>query len=125
MCGIAGIFSLTGPATPADIAAVQRMMDAQVHRGPDGSGMYRDNRVILGHRRLSIIDLSAAGRQPMSNEACAGHSRSNGTVWVAYNGEIYNFRELREALRGRGHTFQSQTDTEVLVHGYEEWGIEG
>jgi asparagine synthase (glutamine-hydrolysing) len=93
------------------------MMDAQVHRGPDGSGVYRGERAILGHRRLAIIDLSEAGRQPMCNE--------DGTVWVTYNGEVYNFGELRDELRKRGHEFKSKTDTEVLVHGYEEWDIEG
>lgn len=118
MCGITGIFKRRdGPITSEDIVAVQRMMDAQAHRGPDGSGLYHDQRVVFGHRRLSIIDLSGAGRQPMSNE--------DETVWVTYNGEIYNFRELRTALAGKGYPFRSQTDTEVLVHGYEEWGIEG
>lgn len=116
MCGIAGIVKLNGPVTPEDIAAVQWMMDAQAHRGPDDDGLYQDSRVVLGHRRLAIIDLSEAGRQPMSNE--------DGTVRVSYNGEIYNFQELREELLSRGHRFHSQTDTEVLVHGYEEWGIE-
>jgi asparagine synthase (glutamine-hydrolysing) len=129
MCGIAGIFKLYGSTTPEDVAAVQQMLDAQVHRGPDGGGIVIPPTswpaIVLGHRRLAIIDLSEAGVQPMSNEACAGNGRSRRRVWVTYNGEIYNFRKLREALRGRGHTFKSQTDTEVLVHGYEEWGIEG
>lgn len=92
-------------------------MEAQVHRGPDGSGLYQDTKAVLGHRRLSIIDLSEAGKQPMSNE--------DRTVWVTYNGEIYNFRELREELVRQGHQFASKTDTEVLVHGYEQWGIDG
>lgn len=117
MCGIAGIVKLNGPVTLEDIAAVQWMMDAQAHRGPDDDELYQDSRVVLGHRRLAIIDLSEAGRQPMSNE--------DGTVRVSYNGEIYNFRELREELLSRGHRFHSQTDTEVLVHGYEESGLEG
>jgi asparagine synthase (glutamine-hydrolysing) len=131
MCGIAGILKLNAPATPEDVAAVQRMIDAQIHRGPDGEGIIAlgdssplpltphpsRSSIVLGHRRLSIIDLSPAGKQPMSNE--------DGTVWVTYNGEIYNFRELREELDKKGHTFKSQTDTEVLVHGYEEWGMEG
>ena len=125
MCGIAGLLKFNAPVAHDDVAAGRRMMDAQVHRGPDGEGLHRDDRVVLGHRRLSIIDLSPAGKQPMSNEACAECRRSNGTVWVTYNGEIYNFRELREELIGRGHAFKSKTDTEVLVHGYEEWGIEG
>jgi len=117
MCGIAGIYKLNNHTIPSDIQAVKQMMNVQIHRGPDDSGLYQDHHIILGHRRLAIIDLSPAGRQPMSNE--------DGTVWITYNGEIYNFQELREALAQRGHTFRSQTDTEVLVHGYEEWGIEG
>jgi len=117
MCGIAGIFTLERPTTAEDIAAVKRMMAAQVHRGPDGEGLYQASHAVLGHRRLSIIDLSDAGRQPMSNE--------DGTVWVTYNGEIYNFALLRDELILLGRHFKSRTDTEVLVHGYEEWGIEG
>lgn len=117
MCGIAGIIKLNGPTAPEDVAAVQRMMEAQVHRGPDGAGWYQDTHVVLGHRRLSIIDLSDAGNQPMTNE--------EKTVWVTYNGEIYNFQELRADLISRSHLFRSKTDTEVLVHGYQEWGLEG
>ena len=117
MCGIAGILKLNGPTTPGDTTAVQRMVDAQVHRGPDDSGIYRDRQVVLGHRRLSIIDLSPAGRQPMTNE--------DGTVWITYNGEIYNYRELRDELIAAGYCFTSRTDTEVIIHGYEKWGIEG
>lgn len=122
MCGIAGIVKLHGPAAPEDVAAVQRMTDAQVHRGPDDEGIVSLSpascfSVVLGHRRLAIIDLSEAGKQPMANE--------DETVWVTYNGEIYNFQELRAELSARGHAFRSRTDTEVLLHGYEEWGIEG
>jgi asparagine synthase (glutamine-hydrolysing) len=107
MCGIAG-FSWR------DEELAGRMSQAMVHRGPDQSGVYTDESVSLGHRRLSIIDLSEHGRQPMSNE--------DGTVWVTYNGEIYNFQELREALEAKGHVFRSRTDTEVIVHAYEEYG---
>ena len=117
MCGIAGIFTPERATTGADVAAVRRMMGAQIHRGPDGEGLHQDSHAVLGHRRLSIIDLSDAGRQPMANEGR--------TVWVTYNGEIYNFVCLREELIRAGHDFHSRTDTEVLVHGYEEWGIEG
>jgi len=117
MCGIAGIVRLHSSTTLEDVRGVERMMEAQVHRGPDGSGLYQDTKAVLGHRRLSIIDLSEAGKQPMSNE--------DRTVWVTYNGEIYNFRELREELVRQGHQFASKTDTEVLVHGYEQWGIDG
>lgn len=84
MCGIAGKFYLDGQQ-PVDPDLIQRMMDAVAHRGPDGEGQYVTGPVGLGHRRLSIIDLSPAGKQPMSNE--------DGTVWVTYNGEIYNFHE--------------------------------
>src|SRR5690242_6599493 len=117
MCGIAGLFRGEGGVGPEDVAAVERATAAQSHRGPDDSDFYRDERVVLGHRRLSIIDLSPLGRQPMSNE--------DGTVWVIYNGEIYNYRELRPELIARGHIFRSNSDTEILLHGYEEWGIEG
>lgn len=107
MCGIAG-FSWR------DEELAGRMSQTMVHRGPDQSGVYTDESVSLGHRRLSIIDLSEHGRQPMSNE--------DGTIWVTYNGEIYNFQELREALEAKGHVFRSRTDTEVIVHAYEEYG---
>lgn len=115
MCGIAGLIRTEGIRRD-DTVAVERMLGAQVHRGPDDSGMYSDANVVLGHRRLSIIDLSPAGRQPMSNE--------DSTVWVTFNGEIYNFQELRSELVMSGHIFRSHSDTEVLVHGYEQWGIE-
>jgi asparagine synthase (glutamine-hydrolysing) len=119
MCGIAGLIrhAYDAGSLAPDHSAVSRMLAAQVHRGPDGDGIYQDERVVLGHRRLSIIDLSAAGKQPMSNE--------DGSLQVTFNGEIYNHRELREELRGAGHAFQSRTDTEVLLHGYEQWGISG
>ena len=115
MCGIAGIFRAAGNITPADRCAVERMSAAQAHRGPDDQGVFQNERVVFGHRRLSIIDLSPTGHQPMSNE--------DGTIWVTYNGEIYNYAELAAELHG--HRFASHCDTEVLVHGYEEWGIEG
>jgi asparagine synthase (glutamine-hydrolysing) len=103
---------------PVDPAALERMLDATLHRGPDDGGTYvpPDRAVGLGSRRLSIIDLSTAGHMPMVSD--------DGQVAVAYNGEIYNYRELRDQLRGAGHEFRSQTDTEVLIHGYEEWGTE-
>ncbi len=94
------------------------MCDAMVHRGPDDEGQWSDQQaeVGLGHRRLSIIDLSPTGHQPMSNE--------DKSVWISYNGEIYNFRELRNELEGKGHTFHGTSDTEVLLHLYEEHGVE-
>jgi asparagine synthase (glutamine-hydrolysing) len=116
MCGIAGTIRFDGNATGEDREVVMRMLALQRKRGPDGEGVYNDGPAVLGHLRLSIIDLSEAGAQPMSNES--------GDVWVTYNGEIYNHRELRDSLQSR-HCFRSASDTEVLVHGYEEWGPEG
>jgi asparagine synthase (glutamine-hydrolysing) len=114
MCAIVGIWGA------ADEELIQRMTQVVAHRGPDDWGVrvFREGErpVSLGHRRLSIIDLSAAGRQPMSNE--------DDTIWIVFNGEIYNFPELREQLVAAGHTFRSRTDSEVLIHGYEEWGID-
>jgi asparagine synthase (glutamine-hydrolysing) len=94
----------------------QKIERALIHRGPDDSGIHSsaDQRCVLASRRLAVQDLSADGRMPLSNEDC--------TVWTAFNGEIYNFRELRIELRGLGHVFRSASDTEVLVHGYESWG---
>ena len=112
MCGIVGICNLDG--APVEVAILRRMGDLVAHRGPDGEGYHAAESVGLGHRRLSIIDLSPLGHQPMSNET--------GSVVVVHNGEIYNFQSLRVELEGLGHRFHSQTDTEVIVHGYEEWG---
>jgi asparagine synthase (glutamine-hydrolysing) len=116
MCGIAGF--LTWPTSPerAEPGLIDRMTDTLAHRGPDGRGTWSSGPVALGHRRLSVIDLSDAGRQPMSNE--------DGRIQITYNGELYNFRELRKQfdLDGRGHVFRSRTDTEVLVHLFEELG---
>ena len=114
MCGICGILNFDSEE-PIDSALLRRMMDVLSHRGPDGSGEYVVGQIGLGHRRLSIIDLST-GDQPMCNE--------DGTIWVVYNGEIYNFPELRLYLQDRGHKFKSSTDTEVIVHLYEELGEE-
>ena len=114
MCGICGKLNFDRQE-PVDPGLLERMMDLIRHRGPDGDGVYRSGPAGLGHRRLSIIDLST-GDQPMSNE--------DGTVWVVYNDEIYNFPELRTELQARGHKFKSTTDTEVIVHLYEELGAE-
>ncbi|MEL6106164.1 MAG: asparagine synthase (glutamine-hydrolyzing) [Planctomycetota bacterium] len=111
MCGITGILMADG--RPLDPAWLQRMNDAIVHRGPDGEGTFVDGSVGLGHRRLSIIDLDG-GKQPIANE--------DGTVQVTFNGEIYNYRELRDRLEGLGHMFSTASDTEVLAHGWEQWG---
>ena len=115
MCGISGILAFDD-GLGIDEPTVTRMTDALRHRGPDDAGTYvrPDERIALGHRRLSIIDLSHAGHQPMSNE--------DGTVWITYNGEVYNHAELRAELEGRGHRFRSATDTEAIVHLYEEEG---
>ncbi|MFH1722906.1 MAG: asparagine synthetase B, partial [Candidatus Altiarchaeota archaeon] len=92
------------------------MMETLKHRGPDGEGHYIDNSIGLGHRRLSIIDLSEAGKQPMCNE--------EENIWITYNGEVYNYVELREELIKSGHTFKSETDTEVIIHAYEQYGTD-
>lgn len=115
MCGICGKLSLNGTRPPADRELLQKMMDTIRHRGPDDEGMYFSGPVALGHKRLKIIDLKT-GKQPISNE--------DGTVWIVYNGEIYNYKELRSELLAQGHRFQTATDTEVIVHLYEEWGEE-
>jgi len=116
MCGISGYYSFTGEISSEHAAATRRVTSLLAHRGPDDCGLFQDRSVILGHRRLSILDLSADGHQPMCNE--------DSTVWIAFNGEIYNFQELRNTLAEAGHRFRSRSDTEVLIHGYEEWGIE-
>lgn len=112
MCGIAGklIFDRSGRVTDAEIDG---MLGPMRHRGPDGHGIHLDGNVALGHLRLSIIDLST-GAQPLANE--------DQTVWIAFNGEIYNFEALREKLIARGHSFRTRSDTEVIVHLYEEYG---
>lgn len=112
MCGIAGKFNLDG--RPADEGLVTQMARLLSHRGPDEEGVYVSGPVGLANRRLSIIDLDT-GRQPIANE--------DGTVWVVLNGEIYNFVELRSLLEGKGHRFKTRTDTEVIVHLYEECGV--
>ncbi len=114
MCGFAGILAAAGDSP--DPGMLQRMGSVLRHRGPDDGGLAVAGRCGLVHRRLSIIDLSIQGRQPMRNE--------DGSVWIAYNGEVYNFRELRRERRldERGHVFRSKTDTEVLLHLYEEMG---
>ena len=114
MCGICGVVSTA--SQPLEAEVLEPMMDELVHRGPDDSGRYVDERLGFGHRRLSIIDLSSAGRQPMTNE--------DGTCVLVFNGEIYNFKELRAQLEPRGHRFRSRTDTEVILHAYEEWGLD-
>ena len=114
MCGIAGILHLDGQ--PVSPVALRRMTDSLAHRGPDGEGTYIDSFIGLGHRRLAVIDPSAAGHQPMITP--------DGQFTITYNGEVYNFQELRIELEGFGHLFRSKTDTEVVLHAYAEWGPE-
>ncbi len=112
MCGIVGIFDLSGKRNiPRELVA--RMNESQLHRGPDEGGFHFEPGVGLGHRRLSIIDLST-GQQPLYNE--------DGSVVIVYNGEIYNYRDLIPELIGLGHTFKTKSDTEVIVHAWEQWG---
>jgi asparagine synthase (glutamine-hydrolysing) len=110
MCGISGVIGL------ADRAVIMAMTDVQAHRGPDDAGIVvlDDYSVALGHRRLSIIDLSSAGHQPMAN--------ADKTLWITFNGEIYNYRDIRKELIARGYRFRSESDTEVLLAAYEAWG---
>ena len=112
MCGICGVFNFES-REKVDARLLKRMADTLVHRGPDDEGFFISGPVGLAHRRLSIIDLEG-GHQPMTNE--------DGTIWVVFNGEIYNFQELHAFLEKKGHTFKTRSDTEVLVHLYEEYG---
>ncbi|MBW8828576.1 MAG: asparagine synthase (glutamine-hydrolyzing) [Burkholderiales bacterium] len=111
MCGICGIFDRSG--RPVDQRALERMTTALAHRGPDGEGYYLNREIGMGHRRLSIIDVEG-GKQPICNE--------DETLQVVFNGEIYNYVELREELKRFGHQFKTVSDTEVIVHAYEQWG---
>ncbi|HEY7528790.1 MAG TPA: asparagine synthase (glutamine-hydrolyzing), partial [Candidatus Deferrimicrobiaceae bacterium] len=108
MCGICGMIG------EAPAGALEAMVSAMGHRGPDDSGIHREGRVSLGMTRLAVIDLSAMARQPMRNP--------EGSVWIVYNGETYNFREEREILEGKGHSFASASDTEVVLRMYEQYG---
>ena len=113
MCGIAGVidFNSSGP----DEGLLRRMIGVMRHRGPDAAGIYMNGPAGLGHTRLSIIDLNG-GDQPIHNE--------DRTLWIVYNGEVFNYPELRGELIEKGHQFYTQTDTEVLVHAYEEYGLD-
>ena len=110
MCGIVGFTNHIGNANEV----IDVMMDRIRHRGPDAEGKYVDADIALGHRRLSIIDVSSSGDQPIFNE--------DGSMVIVFNGEIYNYRDIREKLIAAGHKFRTNTDTEVLIHGYEEYG---
>ena len=114
MCGICGQYNFRNNR---DVLAenIKKMTETIIHRGPDDYGYYISGQIGLGFRRLSIIDLQS-GHQPMSNE--------DESVWIVFNGEIYNFKELRKELKGLGHVFKSTSDTEVIIHGYEQWGVD-
>lgn len=114
MCGICGIMTFS-PAAEIARDEVRRMNEAIIHRGPDEDGFYHGEQIGMAMRRLSIIDLSS-GQQPIGNE--------DGTVWIIFNGEIYNYLELRRDLESRGHRFKTKSDTEAIVHAYEEFGVE-
>ena len=114
MCGIAGIFNRSHPAE-IDRELLAKMNDIQSHRGPDDGGFHFDAGIGLAHRRLSIIDLSG-GHQPIYNET--------GSVCVVFNGEIYNYAELAAELSSKGHQFKTRSDTETIVHAWEEWGVD-
>lgn len=115
MCGIAGIVATSGERDVPSVAFLRTMIAAIRHRGPDEFGMYRDSRAGLVHARLSLIDL-ASGQQPLTNE------REN--LWIVFNGEIFNYIEIRRDLEAHGHQFRTKSDTEVIVHAYEEWGTD-
>ena len=114
MCGIAGVLNLSDGLPPPEVDDLSAMVGALRHRGPDEFGVYRDRRVGLGHARLSIIDL-ATGQQPLCNE--------DGSLWVVFNGEVFNYVELRAELLALGHRFRTRSDTEVIVHAWEAWGV--
>src|SRR5579864_441665 len=116
MCGIVGAFAHSRREPGLDEAMLARMARSMAHRGPDDEGVYlsQDRRLGLGFRRLSIIDLSSTGHQPMSNE--------DGTLWIVFNGEIYNHLTLREQLIARSHRYRTNSDTETIIHLYEEYG---
>ncbi|MFN2513875.1 MAG: asparagine synthetase B, partial [Pyrinomonadaceae bacterium] len=113
MCGICGIV-YRDREYPVNESVLLRMRDSLAHRGPDDAGQYLASGIALGSRRLSILDLSERGHMPMST--------ADGRYWITYNGEVYNFQELRTEMESRGHTFRSNTDTEVVLRLYVEQG---
>ena len=115
MCGICGFLSLDGEYNVTE-DILYKMTSAQLHRGPDDEGYLCERGLGLGFRRLAILDLTPAGHQPMSNE--------DGTIWLVFNGEIYNFQDLVPALEQAGHRFRSRSDSEVILHAYEQWGTD-
>ena len=115
MCGIAGIYNFHS-SHYVEKNILSEMVTKLKHRGPDGSGQYLRQNIGLGHTRLAILDISPAGKQPMSNQ--------DQTIWITYNGEIYNYQSLRTSLQVKGYDFQSHSDTEVILRAYEEYGEE-
>jgi len=113
MCGIAGILNFNQQAV--SYSHIKAMTDILHHRGPDGEGQYVEGMIGLGHRRLAIIDLSVAGHQPMQTK--------DGRYTITYNGEVYNFKELRIQLEALGYQFHSNTDSEVVLYAYTQWGV--
>ncbi len=118
MCGIVGVINRESQNKEEFEKILSSMRDTMIHRGPDGYGNWisENGKIGLGHRRLSIIDLSNAGKQPMSNP--------EKTIWITYNGEIYNHMEVRAELEKLGYKYHSGTDTETIIYAYQEWGIE-
>src|SRR5262249_35591217 len=114
MCGIAGVYNYVS-GKPASREELARMAERLVHRGPDGEGFHLDGALGFAHRRLAIIDV-AAGAQPMAS--------ADGRIHLAYNGEVYNYRELREELKARGHAPRTRCDTEVVLLAYQEWDLD-
>ena len=112
MCGIAGFVARDGLAPDATARALA-MRDVLAHRGPDEAGLHHDRHAALAHRRLKIVDLKT-GQQPLSNE--------DGSIWIIFNGEIYNHAAIRRELEQRGHRYRTKSDTETIVHAYEQWG---
>src|SRR5215813_2113095 len=114
MCGIAGVWTNDSPGSRVVEQRLRGMVATMHHRGPDANGVWTNGCIGLGHARLAIIDLSAAASQPMTDD--------RQEVWLTYNGEIYNFHDLRGELEGLGHRFRSRSDTEVILCGYKQWG---
>ncbi|MGB8510816.1 MAG: hypothetical protein WCD76_20760, partial [Pyrinomonadaceae bacterium] len=119
MCGIAGVWEYGAAQGGVELSLVERMRDRMTHRGPDdaGAGLFDEGRLGLGHRRLSIVDLSPAGHNPMRGCEHRG-------TWTVFNGEIYNHLALRQEMEARGHVYHSRTDTETILHLYEERGLD-
>ena len=120
MCGIAGWVDFSSDAAP-ERAVLQRMTDTMACRGPDAEGLWLDDHVGLGHRRLAIIDL-AGGRQPVQADVASGADGGRDAVVLTYSGEVYNFKELRAELSAEGQRFSTDSDTEVVLRAYLEWG---